>query len=75
MMMYLHGRNWRKIRYILKKIGAPTTAKELKVRDEDIIEALTRAHKIRPERYTILGDRGLTPEAAEKLARITGVIS
>jgi hypothetical protein len=31
------------------------------------------AHKIR-DRYTILGDQGLTREAAESLAHTTGVI-
>ncbi|MEM3226380.1 MAG: NAD(P)-dependent glycerol-1-phosphate dehydrogenase, partial [Saccharolobus sp.] len=38
------------------------------------IKALTIAHTIRPERYTILGDRGLTWNSAEKIARITKVI-
>jgi len=74
MMMYIHGGNWRKIKRTLRIIGAPTTAKELGVRDEEIIEALTIANKIRPERYTILGETGLSREAAEKVARITGVI-
>ena len=75
MMAYLHGKNWRLIRKTLKRVGAPTTAKELGVSDHQIIEALTMAHKIRPERYTILGDKGLSWKAAENLARITGVIS
>jgi len=74
MMAYLHGRKWRRIKYIVKKLGLPTTAKELGVKDVDIIKALTIAHKIRPERYTILGESGLTWEAAERLARVTGVI-
>ena len=74
MMAYLHGRKWSMIRKVLKKLGAPTTAKELGVNSEKIIEALTIAHKIRPERYTILGEKGLTREAAEKLAKTTGVI-
>ena len=74
MMMYLHGGNWRKVRATLKRIGLPTTARELGIKDELVIEALTIAHKIRPERYTILGDTGLTREAAERLARVTGVI-
>ena len=75
MMSYLHGRRWRRIKAIIKKLGLPTTAKELGVKDVDIIKALTLAHKIRPERYTILGDTGLTWEAAERLAKVTGVIS
>ena len=74
MMAYLHGKDWRKIRRTLRRIGAPTTAKGLGIPDYYIIKALTTAHKIRPERYTILGETGLTWEAAENLARITGVI-
>jgi glycerol-1-phosphate dehydrogenase [NAD(P)+] len=74
MMMYLHGGNWQEIRDALKKIGAPVTAEELGIEDKYIIEALLQAHTIRPERYTILGS-GLTPSAAEKVARITKVIS
>ncbi|GAB6148323.1 NAD(P)-dependent glycerol-1-phosphate dehydrogenase [Stetteria hydrogenophila] len=73
MMSYLHGKNWRKIRKLLKRVGAPVTAKELGVRDVDIIEALVNAVKVR-DRYTILGEKGLTWEAAERLARTTGVI-
>jgi glycerol-1-phosphate dehydrogenase [NAD(P)+] len=74
MMMYLHGGNWQEIRDALKKIGAPTNAEELGIEDKYIIEALLQAHSIRPDRYTILGN-GLTFSAAEKVARITKVIS
>jgi len=74
LMAKLHRIKWKKIRSVLKTIGAPVTSKELGVPEEKIIEALTIAHKIRPERYTILGDRGLTWEAAERLAMETGVI-
>ncbi len=75
MMAYLYGdNNWQLIRDTLKEIGAPTTAKELGIKEEHIIEALTTAHKINPERYTILGESGLTQEAAERLAIATGVI-
>ncbi len=73
MMMYLHGGDWKRIRDVLRSIGAPVTAKELGVDEEQIIEALTHAHRIR-KRYTILGTRGLSKEAAKNLARITGVI-
>lgn len=73
MMMYLHGGNWQEIKSSLKKIGAPTNASELGIEAGYIIEALLYAHKIRPDRYTILGT-GLTREAAEKVAKITKVI-
>lgn len=74
MMAYLHGMKWRRIRKALKLIGAPTTAKELGIEDEYIVRALVEAHKVRP-RYTILGDTGLTWDAARHLAKVTGVIS
>ena len=73
-MAYLHGLNWKKIRETLKRVGAPINAYELEIDPEFIIEALTIAHTIRHERYTILGKDGLTKEAAEKAAKITGVI-
>ncbi len=74
MMMYLQGGNWKHIQSVLKRVNAPTTAKELGIKEEYIIEALIKAHTIRPERYTILGDRGLTREAAENIALKTNVI-
>ncbi len=74
MMVYLHGGDWEKVRDAIKKIGAPTTSEELGVSKKKIIEALVRAQEIRPERYTILGETGLTNDAAKRLAKITGVI-
>ncbi|QKQ99888.1 NAD(P)-dependent glycerol-1-phosphate dehydrogenase [Metallosphaera tengchongensis] len=74
LMAYVHGINWKEIRNALNKVGAPTTARQLGIPNDIIIKALTIAHTIRPERYTILGDRGLTWGSAEKIARDTGVI-
>jgi glycerol-1-phosphate dehydrogenase [NAD(P)+] len=74
MMMKLHGDNWQRIRYALETIGAPTTAKQLGIPEQHIIDALVAAKDIRKDRFTILGDWGLTEEAAENLARSTGVI-
>lgn len=74
LMMKVYGADWKFIRDNLKAIGAPTTARELGVSDDDIIEALATAHKIRPERYTILGENGISEDAAHKLAVSTGVI-
>jgi glycerol-1-phosphate dehydrogenase [NAD(P)+] len=74
LMGYLHDIDWKEIREALATIGAPTTAKELGFKDKYIIEALNIAHTINPSRYTILGKRGLTEKAAERLARTTGVI-
>jgi glycerol-1-phosphate dehydrogenase [NAD(P)+] len=71
---YLQGGNWESIRDFLKEIGAPSTAEELNVSSEQVVKALTMAHSLRPERYTILGETGVAEAAAEKVARTTGVI-
>ena len=74
MTMYLHGGDWEQIRDSLKTIGAPTTARELGLSAEDVIDAMTHAHEIRSDRFTILGDQGISEEVAETVARATGVI-
>ena len=74
LMMYLYGGDWKFIRDSLKAVGAPTSAKELGISDENVIDALTMAHTIRPERYTILGDNGISEDAAYESALKTGVI-
>ena len=71
---FLHKAKWQRIRDSLKQIGAPTTARELGVKDEDLVKALEIAATIRPERYTILHKLKLDREACEKAAKITGVI-
>ena len=74
MTMYLHGGDWEQIRDSLKTIGAPTTARELGLSAEDVIDAMTHAHEIRSDRFTIHGDQGISEEVAETVARATGVI-
>ena len=66
--------SWKPVRATLQKVGAPTTAEELGIEPESIIEALVQARTIRPERYTILDEKKLTYESAKKIAKITGVI-
>ncbi|MEM2350998.1 MAG: sn-glycerol-1-phosphate dehydrogenase [Thermoproteota archaeon] len=74
MMSKLHNCDWMRVRETLSTVKAPVTAKDINVSEKKIIEALTIAHTIRPERYTILGDKGLTRKAAEELAKSTMVI-
>ncbi len=74
MTMYLHGGDWEQIRNALSDIGAPTTARELGITSEEMIDAVAHAHEIRSDRFTILGDGGISPEVAEKVAKATGVI-
>ena len=73
MMAYLHGLNWKRIKQLLKTVGAPITCEDLGVPPEAIVKALTIAHKMR-KRYTILGEGGLSEKAAWRLAKVTGVI-
>jgi glycerol-1-phosphate dehydrogenase [NAD(P)+] len=75
MTEYLHSGEkgqWRDIRDALERIDAPTTAAELGIEPDTVIEALTTAHTIR-DRYTILGD-GVSESAAIEVATRTGVI-
>jgi len=72
---YLHtgeSGEWRAIRDALDGIGAPTTAAELGIDEETVIEAFTTAHEIR-DRYTVLGN-GMNEAAAREAAAVTGVI-
>jgi len=74
-MSYLYGANWKSIRDTLKCLGAPTTASELGVSDEDIVKALEIASTIRPDRYTILQKLNLDYDACKKAAKATEIIS
>ncbi|WP_336034574.1 NAD(P)-dependent glycerol-1-phosphate dehydrogenase [Halobacterium yunchengense] len=72
---YLHSGEqgeWRAVRDALAALDAPTTAEELGVTDEELLEAMTSAHEIR-DRYTILGS-GISEDAAREAATTTGVV-
>ncbi len=73
LMMALHGGDWERIRNALDTIGAPTNAKQLNVTEDNLIQAMTTAHSIR-DRYTILGESGITERAAERIAKMTKVL-
>ena len=70
----LQGQDWKKIVNTLKNVGAPTTAKEIGLTEEMVIEALTIAQDLRPERYTILKEIKMTDKKARNLAKSTRVI-
>jgi len=71
---YLQKANWQGIKKTLKQLGAPTTAKELGVKNADVVKALELAAKIRPERYTILQKLNLDSKSCQKTAKVTEVI-
>jgi glycerol-1-phosphate dehydrogenase [NAD(P)+] len=70
LMMYLHGGNWKRIRDILNEVKAPVSLHQLGIDRDIMLEALLKAHEIRPERYTILSE-GLTRKAAETAIEMT----
>ncbi|MBD3387889.1 MAG: NAD(P)-dependent glycerol-1-phosphate dehydrogenase [Candidatus Altiarchaeales archaeon] len=71
-MAYLHDAEWRRIRNALKKCKAPTNAKDLRIGEDLIVEALVKAHEVR-ERHTILR-AGITEGKARQAAEESGVI-
>lgn len=73
-MLYLHGADWRRQLKLMKRLGLPTSFRELGYDRELVLKALTMAHSLRPDRYTILGSNGLSREAAEAALDQTGVV-
>jgi len=74
MMAKLHGLDWEKIAQTLKNVGAPTTAKEIGLSDEQVTNALVTARSLRPDRYTILSKVRLDKKTARELAKSVRVI-
>ena len=74
MIAKLQGQDWKKIVKTLKNVGAPTTAKQIGLKPDVIIEALMIAQELRPERYTILKEVKMTEKTARNLAKSTKVI-
>ncbi len=74
LMAYLHNLPWQRIVENLKRLGCPTTAREMGIPDDLIAKALVMAKDIKKDRYTILNEANLSEEKARELAKITGVI-
>ncbi|MGD8299626.1 MAG: sn-glycerol-1-phosphate dehydrogenase [Nitrosopumilaceae archaeon] len=74
MMAKLQGQDWKKIIKTLKEVGAPTTAKQIGLTEDQIVDALMIAQELRPERYTILKEIEMTEQKATNLAKNTKVI-
>ncbi|EIJ66232.1 putative NAD(P)-dependent glycerol-1-phosphate dehydrogenase [Candidatus Nitrosopumilus salaria BD31] len=74
MITKLQGQDWKKIVKTLKDVGAPTTAKQIGLKEEQIIDALMIAQDLRPERYTILKEIEMTERRARNLAKTCKII-
>ena len=70
----LQGQDWKRIVRTLKEIGAPISAKQIGLEEDEVINALMIAQELRPERYTILKEINMTKKRAFNLAKSTGVI-
>lgn len=70
----LQRQDWKGIRRALLSVGAPTSASEIGLSEDDIVKALVIAQSLRPSRYTILERTKMTDRKARALARFTSVI-
>ena len=73
-MSKLHGVNWKEIRDALQRIRAPTTAKEIDVDKDQLIDAMVLAKKIRPERFTILNQIELNRTQYQEIFAELGIL-
>jgi len=76
---YHYGENEGEVaKKTLEDAGAPTSAAQLGIADEDVIDALVEASntakKHADTRYSILTEKPLTRDSAEKLAKKSGII-
>ncbi|MEM0139240.1 MAG: NAD(P)-dependent glycerol-1-phosphate dehydrogenase [Ferroplasma sp.] len=72
--MYFHGGDWKSLYDTYKLIGVSVRASDYQISDAIAIKALSIAHRIRPERYTILGETDLDENVAEDALKLTGII-
>lgn len=72
-MEYLQVGERGRVRQLLEKGGAPTSASELGIGKSTLVRALTVAHRMR-NWYTVLGTSGLSEASAERLARYAHII-
>jgi len=71
--VYLQKGDWKKIKDVLKKLGIPTTAKELNIGRQTIIKALVKARDVR-DRYTILNKHEINEKKAEEILKKVEII-
>lgn len=70
----LQGKDWQRIANAMKVIGLPTTASELGIPKDVIINAILKAKEVRNDRYTILNHKNVNMETARAVAEETGVV-
>lgn len=81
LMTSLQGGDWKAVKKALQEIGAPVTADEIDYDDGAVIRALVSSRGINeqwlkrmPYFHSVLLEKPLLQDSAERLARETGVI-
>jgi glycerol-1-phosphate dehydrogenase [NAD(P)+] len=74
MMAKLHGLDWEVIAKTLENVGAPTTAKQIKLNEDQVVNSLLIAQSLRPDRYTILTKVKLDKQSALDLAKSVNIL-
>ena len=72
-MMRLQGKNPNEVRSHMKKLGLPTTAKDIGIEKNILVKALVMAKEIR-NRYTVLDKKRINAKIAERLLKETKII-
>jgi glycerol dehydrogenase-like iron-containing ADH family enzyme len=62
-----------KVKKLYAQIAFPQNLKHLGITDDEFIEVIYNVKNIRPERYTILEDKKLTPKEIKKIIEETGL--
>lgn len=72
-MSYLHGKDWKDLKNIMKLIGLPTNSKEIGISEDVLIKALVLAKSVR-DRYTILDEIEINEEKARRILKDVEII-
>lgn len=72
-MSYLHNKDWKEIRDILKKVGLPTNSKEIGIDEDTLVKAFILAKNVR-ERYTILNEIEIDEKIARRILKEVEII-
>ncbi|MEM5826174.1 MAG: iron-containing alcohol dehydrogenase [Candidatus Aenigmatarchaeota archaeon] len=72
-MSYLHNKDWKEIRDIIKRAGLPTSAKEIGISEDILVKALVIAKHVR-ERYTILDEVDISEDYARRILKEVEII-
>ncbi len=67
LVAYLYGMNWKKIKAKMQEVGLPVSFLQIGIKREEVLEAVTLAPSLRPERYTILHKLNLTKDEVSNI--------